>query len=164
MKRDGNPFLSKGFDRVAYSGEAMTVGGTVAKTIFLLSLVSISFIYSWLTLTTNSSKFGATLIISLVVALISSLATAFIPRISPVTAPIYALSEGVLLGFISKIADMKFHGIVFPAILLNLSFNLCHNAYIPKNTINSWQDKKRGTYSYHCHILNLLSFIYLRLL
>lgn len=124
MIKNGNPFLDKGFKEVSYQDNAMTLGGTVLKTLVLLALVGASFIYSWLAISTGIANFRTILLIAVGIALISSLVTSFVPKISPITSPIYALSEGVFLGYISKIADLKFPGIVFPAILLTLALTL----------------------------------------
>ena len=124
MIKNGNPFLEKGFKNVTYQDNSMTVGGTVLKTMVLLALVGFSFIYSWLEMGAGIGKFTTILGIAVVIALISSLVTAFIPKISPITAPIYAVSEGILLGYISKLADLKFPGIVVSAILLTLALTL----------------------------------------
>ncbi|MBU3106938.1 Bax inhibitor-1/YccA family protein [Clostridium gasigenes] len=124
MIKNGNPFLEKGFKNVTYQDNSMTVGGTVLKTMVLLALVGFSFIYSWLEMGDGIGKFTTILGIAVVIALISSLVTAFIPKISPITAPIYAVSEGILLGYISKLADLKFPGIVVSAILLTLALTL----------------------------------------
>ncbi|MBB6625066.1 Bax inhibitor-1/YccA family protein [Clostridium gasigenes] len=124
MIKNGNPFLEKGFKNVTYQDNSMTVGGTVLKTMVLLALVGFSFIYSWLEMGSGIGKFTTILGIAVVIAFISSLVTAFIPKISPITAPIYAVSEGILLGYISKLADLKFPGIVVSAILLTLALTL----------------------------------------
>lgn len=124
MIKNGNPFLEKGFKNVTYQDNSMTVGGTVLKTMVLLALVGFSFIYSWLEMGAGIGEFTTILGIAVVIALISSLVTAFIPKISPITAPIYAVSEGILLGYISKLADLKFPGIVVSAILLTLALTL----------------------------------------
>lgn len=124
MIKNGNPFLEKGFKNVTYQDNSMTLGGTVLKTMVLLALVGFSFIYGWLEMSAGIGNFTTILGIAAVIALISSLVTAFIPKISPVTAPIYAVSEGILLGYISKLADLKFPGIVFQAILLTLALTL----------------------------------------
>ncbi|MBB6715602.1 Bax inhibitor-1/YccA family protein [Clostridium gasigenes] len=124
MIKNGNPFLEKGFKNVTYQDNSMTVGGTVLKTMVLLALVGFSFIYSWLEMGAGIGKFTTILGIAVVIAFISSLVTAFIPKISPITAPIYAVSEGILLGYISKLADLKFPGIVVSAILLTLALTL----------------------------------------
>ena len=122
--KNENPFLEKGFNNVSYQDNSMTLGGTVVKTIVLLALVGASFIYTWLAIGAGIANFTTILGIAVVISLISSLVTTFVPKISPMTAPIYALSEGVLLGYISKIADLKFPGIVFPTILITLALTL----------------------------------------
>lgn len=118
-----NPFIRRGFkDIQAYDGPAMTISGTRNKTFILLGLtalsffVSLSIIFSSGTLNTayTLSTFGA--IGGLIVALI----TVFKPQNARITASLYAIFEGILLGSISLIFEVRFPGIATRALLLTL--------------------------------------------
>jgi uncharacterized YccA/Bax inhibitor family protein len=54
---------------------------------------------------------------------IAALVTIFKPAWAPVTAPIYALLEGLFIGGISSIAEAQFPGIVIQAV--GLTFGTC---------------------------------------
>ena len=103
----------------------MTLDGTVNKSLILLLLVIIMASISWnLTL-----AYPAVAIVGLIGAsiagLIFAIITIFKHTWAPITAPIYALVEGVVLGVISSIFEQQFSGIVFQAVLLTFGTLLC---------------------------------------
>jgi len=135
--RSGNPTLREAtFEqyRGYESSTTMTLGGTVNKTFMLLLFLAATASFSW-NLTGDwreavaAAEGGAssaaaaegvvdpfTLMFGGVgLGLIFLLATVFKPNWSPVTAPLYALSEGVMLGAISALAELQFPGIAFQA-------------------------------------------------
>ena len=52
-----------------------------------------------------------------------ALVTVFKPTWSPITAPVYALLEGLLIGGVSALMEAQFHGIVIQAVAL--TFGTC---------------------------------------
>jgi len=50
------------------------------------------------------------------VVFLVAMVTIFVPRISPITAPIYAALEGLLLGAISAVFETTYPGIVIQAV------------------------------------------------
>lgn len=117
-----NSVLEKGFQREDFDSyeEAMTINGTAFKAFILIMLVTISATFSYINFSMSENTIGI-IGVSAITAFAISLITSFIPKISPVTAPIYAVSEGILLGVISLFANQMYPGIVFPAILLTIS-------------------------------------------
>ncbi|HEX9781002.1 MAG TPA: Bax inhibitor-1/YccA family protein [bacterium] len=118
--RTANPALSAGtFSRVAgTAGErAMSVQGTVNKTAVLLLLVVISSAWIW-----NQAWAGAPvqgwMLAGLIGGLITGIVTVFKQRWAPVTAPVYALLEGLALGGISAAFERAYPGIVIQAVTL----------------------------------------------
>jgi uncharacterized YccA/Bax inhibitor family protein len=100
---------------VAY-GAPMTVQGAVQKTGILLSLVSVGAAFAW-----NSASRGGSevlIMLGLIVGLIAALVTCFKKEWSPVTAPVYALFEGLLLGGISAKLNAAYPGIALQACML----------------------------------------------
>jgi uncharacterized YccA/Bax inhibitor family protein len=80
-------------------GTPMTVQGAVNKTGALLVLVCLGAASSW-----NLASRGVgelVILIGLVVGVIAALVTCLKKNWSPVTAPVYALFEGLLLGGVS---------------------------------------------------------------
>ena len=110
----GNPVLNdKAFNDVrASGGEAMTTQGTANKTLVLLALVVISASWVWNNPATLMPLYLPALIGGFIVAMI----TVFKKEWSPVTAPLYALLEGVLLGGISVLFERSYAGIVMQAV------------------------------------------------
>lgn len=122
--KSGNPVLSEhtfeqfseygpADTRVAH-GQAMTVEGTVNKSLILLLLAVVSASFTWNMVLTPG---GAALAMPLAMggalgAFIIALVTSFKPNTAPYTAPIYALLKGLLLGAFSSILNAAFPGIV----------------------------------------------------
>lgn len=123
MQQDqsGNPALSKSaMERVMQieSVDHATVGGTMAKTVLLLLLVIISGAFSWRMASSASATLSIMLFGSMAAALVFGLAASFAPKTTPITAPLYAIAEGFLLGAVSYWANAKYGGIVTQAIAL----------------------------------------------
>ena len=123
--RSGNPalgqntFLDIGSGRMV-GDQAMTINGTVNKTGLLLLLIVISASYTW-SLYSGPASAGALLpyiATGAIGGLIVALITVFKKQWSPVTAPIYALLEGLLLGGLSAMMEVRFPGIVMQAVVL----------------------------------------------
>src|SRR5271154_1528737 len=101
-------------------GEAMTLQGTVNKTGVLLICVVATAAWTWniYTHSQNPSAVLPLLAIGGIGGFIFALVTIFKKTWAPVTAPIYALLEGLLLGAISAFYDTRFHGIAIQAVSL----------------------------------------------
>ena len=113
--RSGNPVLSnKVFSQAIDRGDRMTLNGTVNKTFMsVLLLVGCGYLtYGQI----NPSLLTGAAIIGFIVALI----TVFKKQWAPITVPIYALTEGVVLGGVSYFYNAQFEGIVSNAIFLTL--------------------------------------------
>ena len=113
-KSMSSPFLSE--ERFAVSrtsSEAMTVQGAIQKTLVLLALTVGTAAYSYL----NTPGIALTVICALVATGLSFL-TAFVPRFSPITAPVFALAEGLFVGAVTRHYAGAYSGIVQPALLL----------------------------------------------
>lgn len=117
-----NPF-SGGFGLVSESN-AMTIRGTVNKTAILLLLVLLPATLVWrqFFLTgQNSSAVQTWMIVGLIGGFILSLVTIFKKNWAPLTAPAYAVMEGLFLGGISAIFELSYPGIVIQAISLSIA-------------------------------------------
>ena len=122
--RSGNPalgqntFLDIGSGRMVGTDQAMTLNGTVNKTGLLLVLIMISAMYTWSLYTgpESASAIVPLLLTGGIGGLIVALVTIFKKEWAPVTAPIYALLEGLLLGGLSAMLEARFPGIVIQAV------------------------------------------------
>ena len=119
--RTSNPALNdKVFDLGRSTGDVMTVNGTVNRTGILLCLLMFTAIFSWdrAYSAVNPGELYPWLIGSGIAGFIVALITVFKKTAAPITAPIYAAIEGILLGMLSAFYEMQFPGLVFQAILL----------------------------------------------
>jgi len=125
--RSGNPALSEStfLDLgsgavVSRDGGAMTLNGTVNKTGLLLLLAVITGAFSWSQM--GISEAGVTgmgyVWGGAIGGFVLALVTIFKKEWAPVTAPLYALLEGLFLGGISAVFEARFPGIVMQAVLL----------------------------------------------
>jgi uncharacterized YccA/Bax inhibitor family protein len=98
----------------------MTLAGTVNKTALLLVCSLATASWTWhLFLQSNSFQDVAGLMtVGMIGGLIFGLVTSFKREWAPVTAPIYALLEGLMLGGLSAALDARYHGIGIEAVSL----------------------------------------------
>src|SRR5262245_30885229 len=110
MFRTGNPALKestfRGVTR-AFGEEAMTLQGTVNKTGISLLVLIAAAAFVW-----NSSIPAPFILLGLVGGLVTALVTVFKPTAAPITTPLYAGFEGLLLGGISLVYEARYPGIV----------------------------------------------------
>ena len=110
-----------------YSGEAMTVEGAVNKTALLLFLVAVPAAWMW-TKVFHAQSLEAVMpwmIGGLVGGFVAALVTIFKASWAPVTAPIYAVLEGLAIGGLSAIFELQYRGIVIQAVALTFGTLLC---------------------------------------
>ncbi|HYW95258.1 MAG TPA: Bax inhibitor-1/YccA family protein, partial [Bacteroidales bacterium] len=122
LNRSSNPVLSENIFRksgvAADSSQVMTVKGTVNKIFIMLLLVVLGAGYTWKFMQAgNVSTMTTYLWVGAIGGFITALVTVFKPHWSPVSAPIYAVLEGLFLGGISAFfnAQPQFHNIVLNA-------------------------------------------------
>jgi len=106
-------------------GPSMTVTGTVNKAGILLLLVLSTAIYTWNQAISaqDPSSVGGYTMIGAVGGFIFALITIFKKEWAGVTAPVYALLEGLFLGSISAMFELRFPGIAMQAVAL--TFGTC---------------------------------------
>ncbi|MDP8292577.1 MAG: Bax inhibitor-1/YccA family protein [Candidatus Orphnella occulta] len=124
MLRSGNPALrGDAFTRQGTDSSAgtMTIAGTANKTILLLIIAFITASLVW----SHQQASAMLLFPSLIIGLIIAMVTIFKKEYSPITAPLYAAVEGVLLGTISSYFNAQYPGIVIQAVALTFAVLLC---------------------------------------
>jgi uncharacterized YccA/Bax inhibitor family protein len=116
--RSNNPVLKeKLFAGPIADGETMTIQGTVNKTGLLLFLVVIAAAWTWgLSHSTTPEAAIPWMIGGALGGFVLALVTVFKSNWSPITAPIYALLEGLFLGGISAFFEKSYPGIAVQAI------------------------------------------------
>ena len=123
MMRSGNPALrGEVFTAVRSHDErnVMTIQGTVNKTFILLGLTVFTAMWSW-----GNLQAVTLLIPAAIGGFIVALVTIFKKAWAPITSPIYALLEGVLLGGISSLFEKTYPGIVIQAVTLTFGTLFC---------------------------------------
>jgi len=126
LMRTSNPALSGDSFRsgTATYGESMTISGAVNKTGILLICCVATAAWTWNLFFKATSPEGAMqavtplIVVGGVGGFILAIVTIFKKEWSPVTAPIYALLEGLVLGGVSAMLEMRFHGIAIQAVAL----------------------------------------------
>lgn len=98
----------------------MTVRGTANKTLILLAILTTAAALAWTQMESQSISMGL-LVGSLIASLVLFFVTVFKKEWSPVTAPLYAACEGVLLGAISNMVNQKYPGIAIQAVSLTFA-------------------------------------------
>lgn len=109
--------------------ETMTVQGTVNKIAILTLLFLLSAGYSWFSLLSRGFEgfqFG------FLIGMFAGFATIFKPSWSPISAPIYALAQGLAVGGISAILELSYPGIVIQAVCLTVG-TLCSLLFLYKS-------------------------------
>jgi uncharacterized YccA/Bax inhibitor family protein len=98
----------------------MTLSGTVNKTALLLicSLLTAGWTWHLFAASRDMAEVGPLMLVGLFGGLIFALITTFKKEWSPVTAPIYALLEGLVLGGLSAAMDLRYPGIGVQAVSL----------------------------------------------
>jgi uncharacterized YccA/Bax inhibitor family protein len=123
----GNPVLRDDAFSVVWpqasASQAMTINGTIHRACFLLLCVLATAVWAWDRLLAPQNR--RALLIWLLAALLSGFAVALITvfkkQWSAVTAPIYALLQGLVLGAISSLMEARFPGIAIQAVALTFA-------------------------------------------
>jgi len=121
----GNPAMNEAVyqraGQTAMPTQAMTLPGAVLKTAILLVILLVTAAYTWSLHTEGEGLAYGLLNAGGIGGFITALVTIFIPRISPITAPIYAALEGLVLGAISAVFEVAYPGIVIQAVGLTVA-------------------------------------------
>jgi uncharacterized YccA/Bax inhibitor family protein len=119
-RRSGNPALREDVFTATRTagGGVMTVQGTVNKTALLLVLALATATGAWVLGTAGGPGVAGWAIGAGLVGLGVAIATIVRPQWSPITAPIYALVEGVVLGLVSMWFEASYPGIAIQAVAL----------------------------------------------
>lgn len=114
----------------AGSSDTMRISGTMTATGILLLLLMVAGVFGWNAVTITqtgvepngdkifSSSVPPWIFLTYIGTFVLALVTIFKPKLARVTAPIYAVGEGLFLGSISAIFEAQYPGIVVQAVLL----------------------------------------------
>lgn len=126
MKSSTNPTYSRSaIARLtaahASDGTVMTLPGIAKKSLILLLLVIVSAAYTWRTAALQGPDAVMTAaLIGCIGGLVVAMVTMFAPHLAPVTAPVYAVLEGLAIGAISFLTNARYHGLPLHAAVATL--------------------------------------------
>jgi uncharacterized YccA/Bax inhibitor family protein len=121
----GDTFTVRGVG-VGY-GPTMTISGTVNKAGILMLCVLATAIWTWNQFFTSGdpASVGGYTMVGAFGGLIFAMVTIFKKQWAPVTAPIYALLEGLFLGSLSAMMELRFPGIAIESVALTFGTCFC---------------------------------------
>ena len=123
--KSSNPVLnSKAFTQTGViAGDRMTVAGTIGKSVIMLVLLTITAGWVWSRFYAEGTFAAVSpyMIGGIIGGLVFALAASFKPNWSPIAAPLYAICEGLAIGGISAVFELRYHGIVIQAVGLTLA-------------------------------------------
>lgn len=123
LMKTSNPAFGDQTFRPQYGGSIdvtsrMTLRGAVNKTGILLICATVTAMWTW-NLFTQAGSFAAVgplMMLGMIGGFILAMVTIFKKEWSPVTAPLYALCEGLFLGGISAAFNVRYPGIAIQAV------------------------------------------------
>jgi uncharacterized YccA/Bax inhibitor family protein len=118
LMKTANPALSASAfqGQVGAMGETMTLPGTINKTGILLVCVVATAAWTWNEFSRSPEMVGPLVAVGAIGGFIVALVTIFKKTWSPITAPLYALLEGLVLGSVSAMLEARFPGIPMQAV------------------------------------------------
>lgn len=121
-----NPALNANTFATVYArevtGARMTLQGTVAKAGVLLGCVTLTAIFAWIELLYyGAGVFYPLMLVGAIGGMAVAFVTIFKKEWAPITAPLYALLEGLFLGAISVVFEVIYPGIFLEAFVLTFA-------------------------------------------
>lgn len=124
--RTNNPVLSRLTEAArgsfgATAGQTMTITGTATKGGVLLAVLAFSAALTWQQVAAGRTDLVMpAMLVGGLGGFVLALITTFRPQWSPITAPLYASLEGIFLGAISALYNLRFAGLPQQAVLLTV--------------------------------------------
>jgi len=145
LMRTSNPALNqKVFKLAAAQAEPMTLSGVVNKTAILLLCTAVTAVWSWQRFAQAPEQVWGFVAVGGIGGFIVAMVTIFQKEWSAVTAPLYALLEGLFLGALSASWEASFHGIVIQAVVLTFGTLLALLMAYRSGLIKATQNFKLG--------------------
>lgn len=126
--RTTNPTLNASTFSVPRTfGDTMTLNGTILKTVILLlcALATSSITWNAFTESHDAGQASGLMTIGALGGFVLALVTVFKKNWAMVTAPVYALLEGLFLGGASALFELRFPGIAMQAVALTFGTAFC---------------------------------------
>jgi len=117
--RSGNPVLREStFTERSNSSLSMTLTGVVSRSMYLLLLVAAAGAVAWTQSASHPALSYPLILAGAIGGFISAMVTSFKKEWAAITAPLYAILEGLFVGGISFVMERRFPGLVLQAVLL----------------------------------------------
>ena len=108
-------------DEIVLENAPMTVSGAVNKTMILVGIVVLTAFFGWSVCAKGyADRVNLMMIVSSVAGFILAMIAFFKPKTAPLTAPAYAICEGLLVGAVSFAYNSLYSGIVVNAIAITI--------------------------------------------
>jgi uncharacterized YccA/Bax inhibitor family protein len=127
-------------------GEAMTVNGTINRAGILLLLALVAALFTW-NQVANGQESGGYVMIGALGGFVVALVTTFKAQWAGVTAPIYAVLEGLFLGGVSAMVNMAYPGIAIQAVALTFGVFFCMLLLYRSGVIRATEKFKIGVFA-----------------
>jgi uncharacterized YccA/Bax inhibitor family protein len=149
MMRTANPALNektfRSFSDLSSTTGTMTIQGTVNKTFLLLLMLVFSASWTWSKFfTIGPAAVMPWMIGGAIIGFITALITIFKRDLVHITAPIYAVAQGLFLGGLSSILESQYPGIVIQAVGLTFGTLFCLLAAYKSGVIKVTENFKLG--------------------
>lgn len=155
LTRSTNPALTKEmFTRQTAASTSqtstMTIEGTVNKTLIMFLLLAVGAYYTWrLFFNAGTMEAGASAVVKWIAiggigGFITAIVTVFKKTWASITAPIYAVLEGLFIGGLSAFFEARFPGIVMQAVALTFGVLLVLLAAYKSGIIKVTQKFRAG--------------------
>jgi uncharacterized YccA/Bax inhibitor family protein len=126
----------------------MTVDGTVNKTGALMICVAVPAVWTWNLVRGGDLPLATLLLVAGVIGgFITALVTIWKKQWSAVTAPLYALLEGLVLGGISAISEASYPGIAINAVILTIGTLVALLVGYRAGVLRATEGFKRGVFA-----------------
>ena len=139
------------------AGETMRLSGTMSASAILLGFLLVAGYFGWqaVTVTTvntaagpqSSTSIPPWVILSVFVGLGLAILTIVKPKIARVSAPLYAVAEGIFIGAISHFYEASFKGIVLQAVGLTMGVFVMMLVLYATGTIRVTDKLRRGIFA-----------------
>jgi uncharacterized YccA/Bax inhibitor family protein len=126
--------------------DRMTLDGVVVRSLTLFPILLVTGYLAWQSVDRGDGTvaFPGWLLIAVLGGLGVAILTIFKPKLSPITAPIYAAIEGLVLGAISAVYENAYDGIVLQAVMLTAGVFLLMLTLFSKRIVTVDDKFRRG--------------------
>ena len=118
--RTSNPALKEEYfarHPASAAGGVMTLNGTTMKSFLLIGLAIFAAAFTWREyMSGNTGILMPAMLVGGLGGLVIAMVTVFKPHLSPITAPLYAVFEGLLLGALSARYEARWQGLPIQAV------------------------------------------------